>query len=201
MPDKYGVGEDAYCYPGSTVLRNKLDIHDEPTLGEAEQQLSAIAASSVEFNPPPYGLAYLQNIHHALFADLFEWAGQLRTVGMAKQDTRFCQPEYMEKEAEKIFARMAAANWFEAMGRDELIVAVADAYSDINVIHPFREGNGRAQRILFEHLIMNVGFEISWWGIEKDEWINANIAAYNCVLDPMETVFKKCIGQPIQSRP
>lgn len=51
MADKYGVGEDAYCYPGSTVLRNKLDIRDEPTLSEAEQQLSAIAADNVEFSP------------------------------------------------------------------------------------------------------------------------------------------------------
>lgn len=76
---------------------------------------------------------------------------------------------------------------------------MADSYSDINVVHPFREGNGRAQRILFEHLIMNAGFEISWWGIEKDEWIFANIAAYNCTLGPMEQVFEKCIGQAIQA--
>lgn len=199
MPDKYGVGEDAYCYPGSTVLRNKLDIRDEPTLSEAEQQLSAIAADNVEFSPPPYSLAYLQNIHRILFSDLFEWAGELRTVGMSKQATRFCQPEYMEKEASKIFTAMAAANWFEGMERTELIVAVAEAYSDINVVHPFREGNGRAQRILFEHLIMNAGFEISWWGIEKDEWIYANIAAYNDVMEPMEQVFEKCIGQAIQA--
>jgi cell filamentation protein len=93
---------------------------------------------------------------------------------------------------------MAAANWFEGMERAELIITVAEAYSDINVVHPFREGNGRAQRILFEHLIMNAGFEISWWGIEKDEWIFANIAAYNCVMEPMEQVFEKCIGQAIQ---
>jgi cell filamentation protein len=198
MPDKYGVGEDAYCYPGSTVLRNKLDIHDEPTLSEAEQQLSAIAAGNVEFSPPPYNLAYLQDIHRALFSDLFEWAGELRTVGMAKQTTRFCQPEYMEKEANKIFANLAASNWFEGLSKAELIIAVADAYSDINIIHPFREGNGRAQRILFEHLIMNAGFEISWWGIDKDEWICANITAYNCVLGPMEAVFEKCIGEMIQ---
>ena len=117
---------------------------------------------------------------------------------MSKQDTRFCQPEYMEKEANKIFANMAAANWFEGLNRADLIVAVAEVYSDINVVHPFREGNGRAQRILFEHLIMNAGFEISWWGIEKDEWIFANIAAYNCALAPMEQVFEKCIGQTIQ---
>lgn len=197
MPDKYGVGEDAYCYPGSTVLRNKLDIRDETTLSEAEQQLTAIAADNVEFNPPPYDLAYLQNIHRRLFADLYEWAGELRTVGMAKQDTRFCQPAFMEQEASKIFKRMATANWFEGMNRADLIVAVADAYSDINVIHPFREGNGRSQRILFEHLIMNAGFEISWWNIGKDEWLIANIAAYNCVLEPMEKVFKKCIGHEI----
>ena len=197
MPDKYGVGEDAYCYPGSTVLRNKLDIRDETTLSEAEQQLTAIAADNVEFNPPPYDLAYLQNIHRRLFSDLYEWAGELRTVGMAKQDTRFCQPAFMAREASKIFKRMATANWFEGVNRADLIVAVADAYSDINVIHPFREGNGRSQRILFEHLIMNAGFEISWWNIEKDEWLFANIAAYNCVLEPMEKVFKKCIGHEI----
>ncbi|UZE22002.1 putative adenosine monophosphate-protein transferase Fic [Pseudomonas sp. B21-056] len=197
MPDKYGVGEDAYCYAGSTVLRNKLDIRDEPTLSEAEQQLSAIAADNVEFNPPPYNLVYLQNIHRLLFSDLYEWAGELRTVGMAKQDTRFCQPQFMEKEAGKIFKSMATARWFEGMSRAELIIAVADAYSDINVVHPFREGNGRAQRILFEHLIMNAGFEISWWGIEKEEWIVANIAAYNCTLGPMEQVFEKCIGDEI----
>ncbi|AKK01308.1 MULTISPECIES: putative adenosine monophosphate-protein transferase Fic [Pseudomonas] len=198
MPDKYGVGEDAYCYPGSTILRNKLDIRDESTLSEAEQQLSAIAADNVEFSPPPYSLGYLQGIHQVLFCDLYEWAGQLRTVGMAKQDTRFCQPSFMEAQAGKIFKGMAAQNWFEGMGRADLINAVAEAYSEINVIHPFREGNGRAQRILFEHLIMNAGFEISWWGIEKEQWIDANIAAYHCMLEPMQHVFEKCIGSPIR---
>lgn len=101
MSDKYGIGQDSYCYPDSTVLRNKLDIRDDATLSEAERQLSAIAADNVEFNPPPYGLAYLQNIHRALFSDLYEWAGELRTVGISKQATRFCQPEYMEQVFEK----------------------------------------------------------------------------------------------------
>lgn len=198
MSDKYGVGQDSYCYPGSTVLRNKLDIRDDVTLSEVERQLSAIAADNVDFSLPPYSLAYLQNIHRTLFSDLYEWAGELRTVGISKQNTRFCQPEYMAREAEKIFKRMAAADWFEGKGRADLIVAVAEAYSDLNVVHPFREGNGRTQRILFEHLIMNAGFEISWWGIDEDEWICANIAAYNCNLGLMEQVFEKCIGLLIQ---
>ncbi|EPJ96509.1 putative adenosine monophosphate-protein transferase Fic [Pseudomonas psychrophila] len=197
MSDKYGVGQDSYCYPGSTVLRNKLDIRDDSTLNDAEQQLSAVAAATIEFSPPPYNLASLQKIHRTLFSDLYDWAGELRTVGISKQDTRFCQPDYMEKEAGKIFKGMASANWFEGMSRLDLIVAVADAYSDLNVVHPFREGNGRTQRILFEHLVMNAGFEISWWGVENDEWLYANIAAYNCVLEPLQQVFNRCIGQQI----
>ena len=197
MSDKYGVGQDSYCYPGSTVLRNKLDIRDDSTLNDAEQQLSAVAAATIEFSPPPYNLASLQKIHRTLFSDLYDWAGELRTVGISKQDTRFCQPDFMEKEAGKIFKGMASANWFEGMSRSDLIVAVADAYSDLNVVHPFREGNGRTQRILFEHLVMNVGFEISWWGVENDEWLYANIAAYNCVLEPLQQVFNRCIGQQI----
>lgn len=197
MSDKYGVGQDSYCYPGSTVLRNKLDIRDDSTLNDAEQQLSAVAAATIEFSPPPYNLASLQKIHRTLFSDLYEWAGELRTVGISKQDTRFCQPDYMEKEAGKIFKGMALANWFEGMSRSDLIVAVADAYSALNVVHPFGEGNGRTQRILFEHLVMNAGFEISWWGVENDEWLYANIAAYNCVLEPLQQVFNRCIGQQI----
>ena len=199
MSDKYGVGQDSYCYPGSTVLRNKLDIRDDSTLNDAEQQLSAVAAATIEFSPPPCNLASLQKIHRTLFSDLYDWAGELRTVGISKQDTRFCQPDYMVKEAGKIFKGMASANWFEGMSRSDLIVAVADAYSDLNVVHPFREGNGRTQRILFEHLVMNAGFEISWWGVENDEWLYANIAAYNCVLEPLQQVFDGCIGQQIQA--
>ena len=197
MPDKYGVGEDAYCYPGSTILRNKLDIRDESTLSEAEQQLSAIAADNVEFSPPPYSLGYLQGIHQVLFCDLYEWAGQLRTVGMAKQDTRFCQPSFMEAQAGKIFKGMAAQNWFEGMGRADLINAVAEAYSEINVIHPFREGNGRAQRLLFEQIIINAGFPVDCWLVKDDAWVPANIDAVSCDYRGLVAIFDRCIGEKL----
>ncbi|WP_445158460.1 hypothetical protein [Halomonas sp. E14] len=59
------------------------------------------------------------------------------------------------------------------------------------------DGNGRAQRILFEHLIINCGYEISWAGLDRDEWIRANIAAYYCDYDLMVAVFRQCIGAPL----
>ena len=60
MLDKYGVGQDPYCYPGTDVLRNRLGLTDESALHEAERNLSEIAASQLDFDLPPYDLAYLQ---------------------------------------------------------------------------------------------------------------------------------------------
>ena len=65
------------------------------------------------------------------------------------------------------------------------------------MIHPFREGNGRAQRILFDHIIINAGHEISWWEVEEHEWIQANIDAVVCDYQLMTRIFHRCIGQAI----
>lgn len=78
MVDKYGVGQDPYCYPGTSVLRNRLGLTSDEALNEAERTLSAIAASEIEFIPPPYDLASLKRIHHQLFQDIYDWAGELR---------------------------------------------------------------------------------------------------------------------------
>lgn len=65
------------------------------------------------------------------------------------------------------------------------------------MLHPFREGNGRTQRILFEHIITNASFEVHWTFVTRDEWIEANIAAVNCDYRPLEAIFEKCIGDEI----
>jgi len=83
-------------------------------------------------------------------------------------------------EAAKIFNIMARKDWFEGWERSALIDTVAELFGDLNMIHPFREGNGRAQRVLFEHIIVNAGFTISWWPVEEAEWIRANVAAVIC---------------------
>ena len=88
MSDKHGVCQDSYCYPGATVFRNKPGIRDDSTLNDAEQHFSALSAATSEFSLPPYSLASLQKIHRNLFSDLYDWAGELRTVGIPKQDTR-----------------------------------------------------------------------------------------------------------------
>ena len=71
--DKYGVGQDAYCYPGTTVLRNRLNIQDDDQLFQVERDFSELAASQIEFQLPPYDLAYLQGVHRTLLMDVYAW--------------------------------------------------------------------------------------------------------------------------------
>ena len=84
------------------------------SLAEAERALSEVAADSIDFAPQPYDLAYLQQIHHRLFSDLYDWAGQLRTVDISKNDTHFCVTSRIEPEANKLFKMLVDANSFRA---------------------------------------------------------------------------------------
>ncbi|SDJ01470.1 cell filamentation protein [Pseudomonas flavescens] len=197
MLDNYGVGQDPYCYPGTDVLRNRLGLTDDSALHEAERSLSEIAASQLDFDLPPYDLAYLQRIHRHLFGDVYDWAGELRTVDISKGGTHFCNVTRIEAESTKLFKRVASTGWFEEMARPDLVVAAAELYGDLNIIHPFREGNGRAQRILFEHLIINAGYQVDWWGVGEAEWIQANIDAVVCDYRAMTAIFERCIGELI----
>jgi cell filamentation protein len=100
MMDKYGVGQDPYCYSDSDVLRNLLNIQDEAQLQKAERELSEIAVSHFRLLPPPYDLRLLQHIHKTLFAGVYEWAGLLRTVNIRKGNTLFCTADRIAPEAE-----------------------------------------------------------------------------------------------------
>lgn len=198
MQDKYGVEGDPDCYPNSSTLINHLGITDSDLLSTAERDISTLAAQSLEFTPPPYNLAYLQHIHKQLFEDIYAWAGIIRRVDISKGGTRFCTTHRIEAEATKLFAALEEEQYFVSLEREELICKVAEFYGEINMLHPFRDGNGRAQRIMFEHLIVNAGFEISWSNVEIDEWINANIAAVICDYAPLITIFERCIGDEIK---
>lgn len=197
--DKYGAGRDPYCYRDSDVLCNVLNIEDSTELEEAEKTLTALAALQIELKPPPYDLDYLKTIHQHLFADLHEWAGELRTIDLSKGTTRFCNCDRINPEAGKIFKALKKADYYINHKRNNLVAATAELYIELNMVHPFREGNGRAQRILFEHIIINCGFEFDLEGITQREWVGANIAGVSCNYVPMAALFERCIGDKFVS--
>lgn len=197
--DKYGTGDDPYCYLGGSVLQNLLNIEDDKELAKAEAELTALAVEEIEFNLPPYDLDYLRSLHKQVFVDVYEWAGELRSIDMSKGTTRFCTCKRIEPEADKLFQQLADGNYYEDYDREAFVAAIAEFYIELNMVHPFREGNGRAQRLLFEHIIINAGFEFDLEGITQQEWVAANIAGVNCDYEPMTALFDRSIGAPLNN--
>ena len=123
-------------------------------------------------------------------------------IGLAKSapstlvmsGTRFCTTTRIVPEATKLFQQLNQLDYFTNLTRSALIDRLSWLYGELNIVHPFREGNGRAQRILFEHIIVNCGFEISWNTVEQKEWIEANIASVGCNYDPLTAIFERCVG-------
>ena len=197
MVDKYGTGNDPYTYGDTNVLINKFEITDSVMLEEAEKEFTELAAEELIYRDPPYSFDYLCGIHKALFGDLYEWAGEVRSIDISKGSTRFCSCNYIEKEANKMFVNLDQENYLANLDEKQFIAKIAEYYCDINVLHPFREGNGRAQRILFEHISINCGYNLNLSGITVTEWVNANISGYNCDYSDMEKIIEKCIS-PIE---
>ncbi len=190
MVDKYGTGQDPYCYKDTDILINKFNIRDGEILQEAEREITTVSLKGISFSLPPYNLEYYQKIHFILFSSIYNWAGEIRSIDISKQDTRFCTHSRIEAEAHKLFDSLEKRDYL--VNDDEynnFISSLAELYADLNMIHPFRDGNGRVQRILFEHIALNCEYVFDWSVASTDEWTLANIHGVNCNFAPLEKIF------------
>lgn len=102
----YEVADDTYCYPGTTVLKNKLDLTDQQELSALEAEMTNALSDA----PLPAGtldFAHYRALHRHFFEDIYDWAGELRTVRISKGSNMFCYPEQIEAQASKLFAELA----------------------------------------------------------------------------------------------
>lgn len=177
----YDTDTDPYIDPVTGILKNSLGITDQTELEEAEADISTVVLASLPDNPIPgdFDLKHLQAIHQALFGSLYPWAGELRTVEMAKGSTRFANPEFLYKAATALFDELHSKNLLRDLSDSEYIKQFAHYFSEVNILHPFREGNGRTQRAFFTLLAAEAGRRVKWELLNADENLQASIAAYN----------------------
>jgi len=187
----------ANCYPGTTVLINKLDIRDEGLLNEAETLATFINASKLEQHPleGAFDFDHYKAIHHFLFSDLYDWAGQVRTVNISKKGTQFTLAENIEQQAELIFRRLKDCNYFRGLPHDEFVEEIVDFYCVTNALHPFREGNGRTQRAFLTQLIRSTGYDINFADVDTDLLMIATIQSAQGVTDMLKQLFRESIVQ------
>ena len=150
------------------MLENKLGIMDSAELAREEERLSKKRAKELFekdllAGEPAGKFSTLQKIHKILFADIYPFAGQLRTVNLAKGNFRFAPLMYLD-------AALANIDQMPQSDFDEII----EKYVEMNIAHPFREGNGRSTRIWLDHILKTeIGKVVDWSKIEKDDYLLA----------------------------
>jgi len=151
-----------YVDPSTGVLRNEVDATTQEELQEAwadslVERLKAIAESSI---PCTGDRAHLQAIHRLLFEGVFDWAGEFRTTNIDKEGTEFVPADRIDAEIDQLFADLADENLLRGLPREKFVPRLAHYFARLNHIHPFREGNGRTQRLFWWHVALHAGWSI-----------------------------------------
>lgn len=186
--------DSKYCYPNSFVLKNKLGIHDAKELSEAERRITSLNILELKDKPVrgKFDLKHLKDIHRAIFHDVFTWAGQLRMVDIAKGN-QFCLCQHLENYAHGIFTKLKDENWLLGKSMHEMPERLTYYLSEINVLHPFREGNGRTQRVFIEYLAQCAGFYVDFSQVDSKEMIEACALSFARKYEKMTDMFRRIL--------
>jgi cell filamentation protein len=181
------VSDDPYVYPGTSVLRNRFGLTDAGDLDRVER----LHTANRGYEPIPRGsfdLAHLRAIHRHLFQDIYEWAGELRTVEISKGRQQFQFRKFIETGMADVHGRLVRSRFLNGLAAAPFAEAAAVIVGDINYIHPFREGNGRTQLQYLKQLAEQAGHRLDLARIDGSRWLEASIASHAADYAPMAAV-------------
>ena len=143
MVELYEAVNSIYCYPNSNVLVNKLNIHDNKKLEKIERKLVLLKLYELRQNKKigNFDIMHFISIHKFLFGDIYPFAGKLRTEDIAKDNFRFAKWEYIEEQLKELLEKLSKDN-LDNLTKEQMSKKLAYYMSELNVLHPFREGNG-----------------------------------------------------------
>lgn len=174
----YDAFDDPYSYKGTQTLKNKLGLRDPELLESFELEMTTLRANE----PLPngrYDARHYRRVHHFLFQDVYAWAGEYRTVRTSKSGNPFCFPEHIASEMDRLFTLLRDGPLLTAEDPEQFVAAIAHFLAELNAIHPFREGNGRAQLAFAHSLGENAGFPFDFSRVRRETFLPAMIASYD----------------------
>jgi cell filamentation protein len=190
------VPDDPYADPVTGVLRNKLGLSTAEELADAEREITHAALILIRESPvrPTCDLFHLCAIYKRIFGYIYEWAGQIRTVAIAK-GSPFCLPQFIESSSDGIFRTLRGENSLQGLERGPFIDRLAFYLGEVNAVHPFREGNGRTQRAFFEQLARDAGFTLNWQHLDAARNIEASAAVMRGDAGPMRKMLDALVTE------
>ena len=164
-----------YEYPNG-VLKNRFGIQDRVALAQAEAAATGLRIAQLLHAPLPgnFDLVHLQALHLFIFQDVYEWAGEIRTIDIGKGPGQFAHHAFIVANAAKLFAQLAREQNLQSLGMASFAARAAYYFGEVNALHPFLEGNGRAQRLFFLLLSQQSGFRLEWGRISAQEMVDAS---------------------------
>lgn len=173
----YETRGSVYCYEGTNILVNKLNIKDSEELESYETsvvslKLMALNKKGITGN---FDVAHFVSIHKFLFEDIYNFAGLFRTENIAKDYFQFAEWEYIESELERLLSELKSENYLVGLSKEQFASRLAYYWAELNVLHPFREGNGRTTREFLRQLSLKNGYILNLHKISPQKLFNASI--------------------------
>ena len=193
--------QDPYCYSQSDVLQNSFGFRVQNDLSKAEAQITVLRLDQLQRRPVTgkFDLDHLKEIPRHIFRDVYSWAGQLRTVSMSKGASLFCRHEFLASEGKRIFDQLRQENVLRSLPQDRFCDRLAYYFGEINALHPFREGNGRTQRVMLGDIAKQAGYKIDFQQISRETMLAISREAQAGRLDGAIANFKTA-ASPVLAR-
>ncbi len=194
---------DPYVWPDSGVLANRLGLRTQGELVEAEYALTLQRRLELQDNPVigQFDLDHFCAIHRHLFQDLFDWAGHVRTVDIAKGTSTFLPASRIKIGATFAFGGIHDGPLLrgDPISQATFIEEITDALDRINYLHPFREGNGRTQRTFLDLVAGQSGQVLTWRNVTDAENLVASVASVSeGRIGPLREMIAKVVLPPIR---
>lgn len=172
---------DPYIDPSTGILRNIPGAQTAEQLAVIEADLTASRTIQIQTNnlvAHTRDLKELKTLHLHIFQDIFEWAGEIRNIDMRRGGGKFFAPkEMLEINAFNVFQEFRKQNYLKGLNREEFIAGLSIFYDQLNFIHPFREGNGRTQRLFWSRVSLDAGWILDWRPIHGEKLNEVSRAA------------------------
>lgn len=194
MYDLYEARNSIYCYKNSNILKNNLNIKDNKLLENFERKLVIAKLYDLRQNNKigNFDIQHFVNIHKYLFEDIYPFAGRFRTENIAKGNFSFAEWEFIEDELQKLLFKLKEENYLLNLSKKILSNKLAFYMSELNVLHPFREGNGRTIREFIRQLALKNGYEFNVKNVNPKEMLDASIkSVYDTSF--LEKVIGECL--------
>ena len=192
MKDFYNEQNSIYCYPESNVLKNKLDIRDSNKLFKLEKQIVLAKAYVLRQDESNYELnkERFLYIHYFLFGDIYDFAGKYRKENIIKGNFRFAEFEFIDEQLDYLMNKLKKENYLKGLDKNNLAIRLAFYMSELNVLHPFREGNGRTIREFTREIAIQCGYILDLRESTPKDIFNATVESVYDTQKLEEIIFK-----------